>query len=295
MTPAPPWGRDFRCAGAAEDRGDELAGTATHLRAFLLLEQDGGWGTTVLGDSALPVAVRRHLRGHPPVKCLLIRGHHRGSRQGRLRAYVALPASATLLSVELEDPTGLLALDMEALARGEPPPDWSVTDEPMYLACTHGRHDLCCAERGRPAAAALAQARPDHAWEVSHIGGDRYAGNVLVLPEGLYYGRMDETAALALPDLHEQGLLDLDHLRGRATGPMWVQYADVALRRHLDQARRDAVRLLQARGGTARFAVEDAVWQVSVRRTTTGAAPLTCQAAGEGAVPKFQVSALERI
>ena len=27
-------------------------------------------------------------------------------------------------------------------------------------------------------------------WEVSHIGGDRFAANLLVLPEGLYYGRV---------------------------------------------------------------------------------------------------------
>ncbi|MDX6264443.1 MAG: hypothetical protein QOH84_6131, partial [Kribbellaceae bacterium] len=27
--------------------------------------------------------------------------------------------------------------------------------DPIYLICTHGRHDACCAIRGRPAAAAL--------------------------------------------------------------------------------------------------------------------------------------------
>src|SRR4029453_5830608 len=62
-----------------------------------------------------------------------------------------------------------------------------------------GRHGACCAERGRPVAAALAQAHPEETWEVSHIGGDRFAGNLLVLPNGLYYGRLDPGPALAAP------------------------------------------------------------------------------------------------
>ena len=41
-------------------------------------------------------------------------------------------------------------------------------------------------------------AHPDETWEVSHIGGDRFAGNLLVLPHGLYYGRLDPLAAIAV-------------------------------------------------------------------------------------------------
>ena len=65
--------------------------------------------------------------------------------------------------------------------------------------CTHGRHDACCAERGRPVAAALAAAHPEQTWEVSHIGGDRFAANVLVLPDGLYYGRVSAADAPRWP------------------------------------------------------------------------------------------------
>jgi len=29
-----------------------------------------------------------------------------------------------------------------------------VDQQPLYLVCTHGTHDVCCAVRGRPVAAA---------------------------------------------------------------------------------------------------------------------------------------------
>ena len=72
------------------------------------------------------------------------------------------------------------------------------TGVPAYLVCAHGSHDACCAVRGRPIAAALTRLRPDDVWECSHVGGDRFAANILVVPSGVLYGaiRMDE-----LPDL----------------------------------------------------------------------------------------------
>ncbi|WP_324278249.1 sucrase ferredoxin [Blastococcus brunescens] len=67
---------------------------------------------------------------------------------------------------------------------GEPAPG------PTYLVCTHGGHDACCALRGRPLARALPTPGPADVWECSHLGGDRFAANVLVLPHGFYYGQV---------------------------------------------------------------------------------------------------------
>jgi hypothetical protein len=65
---------------------------------------------------------------------------------------------------------------LEVLSGSDP---GEVSEEPIYLVCTHGRHDACCAVRGRPVAAALAAAYPERTWECSHIGGDRFAANVV--------------------------------------------------------------------------------------------------------------------
>ena len=47
---------------------------------------------------------------------------------------------------------------------------------PVVVVCTHGRRDVCCAERGRPLAAATALEHPGAVWESTHVGGDRFAG-----------------------------------------------------------------------------------------------------------------------
>ena len=56
------------------------------------------------------------------------------------------------------------------------------------LVCAHGRHDTCCAVRGRPLAAALAAADPAAVWECSHIGGCRFAPALVLLPHGFVFG-----------------------------------------------------------------------------------------------------------
>ena len=81
---------------------------------------------------------------------------------------------------------------------------------PVLAVCTHGRHDTCCAERGRPVAAGLAEAYPEETWEASHIGGDRFAANLLVLPFGLYFGRLDPASARGVARLLAAGDVEAD-------------------------------------------------------------------------------------
>jgi hypothetical protein len=88
------------------------------------------------------------------------------------------------------------------------------SSEPVYLVCTHGRHDACCAVRGRPVAAALAAAYPERTWECSHIGGDRFAANVVVLPHSLFYGQVPPARAVELARRYDEGDVVPDLLRG---------------------------------------------------------------------------------
>jgi hypothetical protein len=101
----------------------------------------------------------------------------------------------------------------------------SPSDEPIYLICTHGRHDPCCAVRGRPTAAALAAVHPDRTWECSHVGGDRFAANLVLLPHGLFYGHVPPTRAAELVSRYDEGQVVPDLLRGAGALPPQVQAA----------------------------------------------------------------------
>jgi hypothetical protein len=184
------------------------------------------------------------------------------------------------------------SVDVAALAVGRSPglEPWS---DPLVLVCTHGRHDVCCAERGRPLAAALAELAPDRVWECSPLGGDRFAGNVLVLPEGLGFGWVSPERGRSLLVGLSSGLLDLDLMRGRATLPMAVQYAEIHLRRELAERRTDVVRHVGSRRDgkdlVATFEVADATYDVRVRSTLGGDAALTCRAKHDSPVPGHEV------
>jgi hypothetical protein len=208
------------------------------------------------------------------------------------------PHRPRLEGARVSDLRDVLDLDLAGLRAGATS-GLPVHDGSLLCVCTHGRHDACCAERGRPLARALAQAHPAETWEVSHIGGDRFAGNMLVLPHGLYYGRLEPHTGLAVAGAHLSGQVDLDHLRGRSGHPMPVQYAEIALRRELAETGLDTVELTR-RSTTgevteAEFAVAGATYAVRVRSTRgSDLARLTCRAGRDNPLPRHELLEVTR-
>jgi hypothetical protein len=290
----------FRCSEAAARRGDQLAGTASSVRAFLLVESPGSWGQDALRDSRLPDDVKAWLRAETArahVRALLVRRVGR-TRPGPRRVFAARVDGDRpwVESTTVRDPAEITAIDRAALGAGRSPGLHPCAD-PLVLVCTHGRHDACCAERGRPLARALAESAPDRVWESSHLGGDRYAGNVLLLPRGLGFGRVEPSQGPALLESLDRGELDLDHFRGRATLPMPAQFAEVALRRRTGELGLDAVvplgtRRLDPTSLVATFGVAGTTYDVTVRTTLEAPARLTCHALRENPVPRHEVTAI---
>jgi len=277
----------LRCSVASLERGEDALGTASTVRAFLLVENAGPWGVDALRDARMPEPVRASLQvaGRHGVRVLLVRRHRGALPEEGVRVFAAWadPHGPWLETALLPDQDALLGLDLAALGAGRSP-GLTRTDRPVLAVCTHGRHDSCCAELGRPTATALAYTHPEETWEVSHVGGDRFAANVLVLPEGLYYGRVSAAAAPDLAARHLGGHLDLHLLRGRSGFGFAVQVAEVAARRAAGETRVGACRLVsQAVEGEltrVRLAVAGTAYDVVVRRTTTEQAhQLTCRAA----------------
>jgi hypothetical protein len=67
-------------------------------------------------------------------------------------------------------------------------------------------------------------------WQSTHVGGDRFAGNIVVLPEGLYFGRVGETDLDPLLDSYFDRRIYLDLYRGRSAYTFAVQAAERAVR-----------------------------------------------------------------
>ena len=99
------------------------------------------------------------------------------------------------------------------------------SSRPLYCVCTHARHDQCCAVRGRRVVTALAESYAEETWECSHLGGDRFAGTMVVFPHGLYYGYADDGDPVRIADAFEAGRIVPERYRGRSSLSHPVQAA----------------------------------------------------------------------
>ena len=129
---------------------------------------------------------------------------------------------------------GSFDADEELLGVDPRDPAGHASADPILLVCTHGRRDACCAQRGWPVVAALTESFPDWSWQCSHVGGDRFAANLVVLPHGLYYGRLTPSLALDVVRRHLDGRVTTDVLRGRSCFAPAVQAAQHYAREALE-------------------------------------------------------------
>lgn len=281
---------DFRCAGASLRDTEPMAGSAPTEAAWLFVEQPGPWGRQAVAECRLPEVVRDHLAGLSAaagVRVQLIRRH--GGRSGPgVRVFSAvlgdrpvvrtalLADPAELLGGAVEDPLGHLA--------------WAPYDGPLWLVCTNGRRDLCCAELGRPVTAALADRWPEATWETSHLGGHRFSGTLLALPAGVVLGRLDPEAAVGACVALEAGRLPVRLVRGRSGLSGAAQVAELHLRAELGLDRLDAVRVVAVEGGRVRLAAGGAAYLVDVEESLGAPRRQSCADLRTKAAPVYAVA-----
>jgi hypothetical protein len=219
-----------------------LTGTAFPAARILLVERPGPWGRAGLPRSRVDPELVGELER---------RASRAGVRIVTIRRPGRTPAGTARRWAYVDTRDGRQAVrwgqydDIAELS--DVPLDGSAGDPDgadLYLVCTHGKHDPCCALRGRPVAAALARERPGQVWECSHIGGERFAANVLLLPSGLVYGRVLPFAAPEFIAAHEAGEVLGALLRGRVGLPPVAQAALAFGYEQLAVRNRDALRVV---------------------------------------------------
>ena len=241
----------MRCSALAEQLGEPMIGTVEQRIRWLLVEDRSAWGTDavkdVLGEDFARDAKARGVRP------LLIRRREGDPEADAVRRAILVDTESGEMAVRtIGDPSELI---LDAMAEA-PVADFGATmSDPIFLVCTNGKRDACCALRGRVLAAALA---PDHAeqtWECTHLGGHRFAGNLVCLPDGIIYGRVAPADGPRLADAYLAGRLDPALLRGRSAWPAPAQVAERELRVRLGLAGLADVTLVRAETDGDRAAV----------------------------------------
>ncbi|MEU4576466.1 MULTISPECIES: sucrase ferredoxin [Nonomuraea] len=275
-----------------------LASATVGARLWLLVEHEGPWPAR-LESSELPeniakLVTRALERGIRPQ---LIRrpGRRTRPRNRDIRVLLAYGVGDApwLASGVVAGPDDL---DLDALVAGVVPESCILEDEPVFLVCTHAKRNACCARIGLPLARSLADFLPDRVWETSHVGGDRYAANLVCLPHGIFYGSMSQAAAIAAADAYRSGEVILDRLRGRAGIPEPLQAVEHFARAHTGERSVGAVAVESSRSDGD---VTEAIVRCGDVRFQVVVKPSACQApCGTGCaetITTYRLVSLDRL
>ncbi len=267
---------DDYCASSARAVKEPLYGTTSHKTVWFLLEYPGAWGAKAVPESPIPQAVQDKLFADDLWNVLLIKQERRADDHAPA-FYIAVveEQNPALYRFDLQDYSDILKRDLRAIIAGNAA---APVDEKLFLVCTNGKRDRCCAQFGMAMYRALSALSDETVWQCSHVGGHRFAANVLCMPHGIGYGFLvPDDAEAVIHRYHDQRLL-LNRYRGRACYSKPVQAAHHFALEALQSDAIDALTLvdtvqadsiwtvtfaaLNGQTATVRLAVEDSPFTV---------------------------------
>lgn len=241
------------CVGCRLERDDVLSPQTPSIAGWLLIEHPGPWGPHRASENDLVDPRLRAVAARHRLAVQLIRRY--GQRRSRLRhpadtitcflVSMSGPAAPFLEELSLTSQDLITDAILDGLIAGRPSGIGRLWHEPLYLTCTHGRMDAACARLGRPVAHALTTVAPGQVWETTHVGGCRFAANVVCLPYGIYYGYVAPSDAAEIVAATSNGRIASPWYRGRASLSPSGQAADAFLRQTIDLPDLEAIRLVR--------------------------------------------------
>ena len=235
---------------------EPLAGTAPVVSCYVIIEQPGPWGREALLDSHFPRELGEQLLAltkGTAVKIVLARHPDRLERNNAAGHNIWIahtaPEHREMRHGLIEDLTILLTWDFEALAQGIFPPIGQIQTRPLTFVCTHGSRDACCAVVGRPIydelLSSVSHDERTLVWEMSHLGGHRFAPTVLTLPSGSVHGRLSAAETIEMRAANADEMVYLNGFRGHGWFPAPLQVAGIAVRNVYDIKEAGAIDVLR--------------------------------------------------
>ncbi len=237
----------FFCSDLSRKAREPIFGTASAGAVWLLLEHPEPWGPKALVDNRLPARVKEYLGSTlervDGGKFQLIRQGH--SRNGFINFFIVVTreSSPYVRRFKLKEYEQLLDLDVRGLAQATGQTTETYERTPLYLVCVDGVHDKCCAKYGLRVYRRMSERFGHDVWQSSHVGGDRFAANMVCFPHGLFFGRVSEAEAGRVAEEYRCGRIFLPNYRGRGCYSRIAQVGEYFVRLRSGEVRSDSLRL----------------------------------------------------
>ncbi|NJN54464.1 MAG: sucrase ferredoxin, partial [Anaerolineae bacterium] len=188
-----PASSDFLCCELSAEMNEPMMGTAVTAAVWFMLEYTRPWGAQATEENELPDEVMRWLGGEVQQwngRLQLIRQFRPDADVLTFFVGVNDEIEPRLYEFHLGAYADLLELDMAAIVAGEARFMPHLVTGQRYFVCTNGKRDRSCAVYGAALYRALAEKVSSAVWMTTHLGGHRFAGTLLSLPDGVCYGRV---------------------------------------------------------------------------------------------------------
>ncbi|MFN8371483.1 MAG: sucrase ferredoxin [Anaerolineae bacterium] len=224
----------FLCSELTREAGTQQFGSAQIAKLWFLIEYPRPYGAQAIEDfwrDEFAGVDHTPLSAYPASRFQLIKRKESEQKADfTLFAAVADELQPRLYEFRLHTYHDLLTLDVPALLAGDAKYDSARRDTPLYLVCTNGKRDQCCAKHGVAFYHEVLKRAGEAAWESSHIGGHRFAATMIVFPYALYYGQVSAAEVQTIIELTERGSVYYEKMRGRACYTREAQVAEYYLR-----------------------------------------------------------------
>jgi len=194
------------CSDYSRQAGEDVIGSATNYQTYILVECPLPWTSEAFNSKWVPqslrILVEEVKRAKLPIRFLLIANDisHKVNHTTLLiyQRKEGLTNGLCKQEFQLSNIEQVAAVVQKWLWGISSNSEVEADKTRDILVCTHGSHDKCCARYGAPfyfkLTATIADFCLDNVriWKSSHFGGHRFAPTVIDLPEGRYYGVLDQ-------------------------------------------------------------------------------------------------------
>lgn len=221
--------KNYFCSNSSIQSKDNRVGTASNYKHLLLIEYRGIFKNKAFDESEIPqnfkTLIQNFIKVKPNSKLLLIKKDGTPSTK-KLSLYGASNFNYnhieidTYQDISIDLLNGLFVNNNETQAKRKP----------LFLVCTNGTKDKCCAKFGLPIWKKFNDIN-NNAWQCTHLGGDRYAPTALVLPSFSTYGHIANDDVPLIIANEENEKIYLNKIRGVALYNFYEQAADIHVRK----------------------------------------------------------------